>query len=62
MIHVIYAEYVRFQKLWKTIKIAIHNLCRFKSILVPENNRQQNQEESYTIKYQRHMLEVKAIN
>ena len=43
------------QKLWKEIKIIVYDLCRFDSILVPEDNEQQNQDKSSTSKYKKHI-------
>ena len=34
----------------------------FESILMPEDNGKQNPEESYTNKYQKHVLALMAIN
>ena len=43
------------QKLWERNKVSIYDLYIFESTLVLEDNEKQNPEESYTIKYQKHI-------
>ena len=48
-------EYVKFKHYERKIKSPFIIYVDFESILVPENNEEQNPEESYTNKYQKHI-------
>ena len=48
-------EYVKFKSFEKQIKSPIMISADFKSILVPEDNRKQNPNESYSDKNQKHI-------
>ena len=41
--------------IYAVLKILIHDLCSFESILVSEDNGKQNPEESHITKYQTHV-------
>ena len=47
-------EYVRFKKYERKIKSQFMIYVDFESVLVPEDNENQNPDESYTNKYQKH--------
>ena len=48
-------EYVRFKNYETKIKLPFMIYADIESILVPKNNGQQNLDESYTNKYQKHV-------
>ena len=48
-------KYVRFKNYESKIKSLFMIYADFESILVPENNRKQNPNKSYTKKYQKHV-------
>ena len=48
-------DYVKFKNFERKIKSTLMIYEDFKSILVPEDNGKQNPNESYTIKYQKHV-------
>ena len=48
-------EYVKFKDFERKIKSLFLSYADFESILVPEDNRKQNPNESYTNKYQKHV-------
>ena len=48
-------EYVKFKNFAKKIKLPFMIYVDFESILVPEDNRKQNPNESYTNKYKKHV-------
>ena len=48
-------EYVKFRNYERKIKLPVMIYATFESILSPEDNENQNQEESYTSKYQKHI-------
>ena len=48
-------EYVKFKNYERKIKSSAIIYAGFESILVPEDNRKQNPEESYTNKYEKHI-------
>ena len=48
-------EYVRLKNYKRKIKSSLIMNADFESILVPENNRKQNPEDSYTNKYKKHI-------
>ena len=47
-------EYVKFKYFERKIKSPFMLYAEFESILVPEDNRKKNSNESYTNKYQKH--------
>ena len=48
-------KYVKFKNFERKIKSTFTIQTDFESILVPEDNRKQNLNESYTNKYQKHV-------
>ena len=48
-------EYVKFKKFERKLKLPLMVYADFESILVPEDNRKQNPNESYTNKYKKHV-------
>ena len=48
-------EYVKFKTFERKVKSPLMIYADFESILVPEDNGQQNPNESYTNKYQKHV-------
>ena len=44
------------QKLWEENTVTIYDPCRFENILVPQDNGNQSQNDSYTTKYQKHVV------
>ena len=48
-------KYVRFKNCESKIKSLFMNSADFESILVPEDNRKQNPNKSYTKEYQKHV-------
>ena len=55
-------EYVKFRNYERKIKLAFINYTDFESILLPEDNRNQNPEAPDTNKYQKYIAAVMAIN
>ena len=48
-------EYVKFKNYGRKIKATFMNYAPFESILAPNDNKNQNADESYTSKYQKHV-------
>ena len=55
-------EYVKFNNFERKIKSPSVIYLDFESILAPEDNGKQNLNESYTSKYQKHVVVVMVIN
>ena len=49
------SEYAKFRNYERKVKSPFIIYADFESILVPENNRKQNPNESYTDKYEKHV-------
>ena len=49
------SEYIKFKNFERKIKLPFTIYAKFESILVPEGNRNQNPNKSYTNKYQKHI-------
>ena len=49
------SEYAKFRNYERKVKSPFIIYADFESILVPENNRKQNPNESYTNKYEKHV-------
>ena len=54
-------EYVKFNNFERKIKSPFVIYLDFESILAPEDNGKQNLNESYTSKYQKHVVVVMVI-
>ena len=49
------SEYIKFKNFERKIKLPFTMYAEFETILVPEENRNQNPNKSYTNKYQKHI-------
>ena len=55
-------KYIKFKNYERKIQSPLMIYSDFESILVPGDNKSQNPDESYTNKYQKHVIPVMAIN
>ena len=55
-------KYIKFKNYERKIQSPFMIYPDFESILVPGDNKNQNPDESYTSKYQKHVIPVMAIN